>query len=53
MVEMHLLFALEEEVVDELLLPVAERVALEAARAGLEEVEMEHGDVRPGTEAGL
>lgn len=45
MVEMHLLFAVEEEVVDELLLPVAKGVTLEAARAGLEEVEMKHGDV--------
>lgn len=39
--------------VDELLLPVAEGVALEAADAGLEEVKTEHGNVGPGAEAGL
>lgn len=50
-VEMHLLLAFEEEVIDELLLPVAVGVALEAADAGVDEVEVKHGDVGPGAES--
>jgi hypothetical protein len=37
-------------VVDQLLLPSAVFVALEAAYAGVEEVEVQHGDVGPGAE---
>lgn len=50
MIEVHLLLALEEEVIDKLLLPVAVGVPLEAADAGVDEVQVQHGDVRPCAE---
>lgn len=52
MVNMHLLLALEEKVVDELLLPVSVCVSLEASYAGVDEVEVQHGDVRPSAKGG-
>lgn len=50
MVEMHLLLAFEEEVIDELLLPVTVSFAVEAASAGVNQVKVQHGDVGPGAE---
>lgn len=48
MVDMHLLLALEEEVVDELLLPASVSVSLEHPYAGVDEVQVKHGNMRPG-----
>ena len=50
MIDVHLLLALEEEVVDELMLPVPVDVAVEAAYPGVEEIEVQHGYVGPGAE---
>ena len=41
-----------EGVVDELLLPVSVFVSLEASYAGIEEIEVKHGDMRPGAKRG-
>lgn len=51
-VDVHLLLALEEEVVRQLVLPVVEGVAVEAAYARVDEVEVEHCYVGPGAKGG-
>lgn len=50
MVDVHLLLAFEEEVINELLLPVAVHVAVEATYPGVEKVEVQHGYVGPRAE---
>lgn len=52
MVDVHLLLALEEEVVCELVLPVVEALAVEAAYSGVDKVEVKHSDMGPGAEGG-
>lgn len=51
-VDVHLLLALKEEVVDELLLPAAISVSLEHSYAGVDEIEVKHGNMRPGAKGG-